>query len=57
MCNFRKNEELAKRQAFGVICPDPFLAMMSIPINFDHTISKCYYVQLQLLLAFHIIKI
>ena len=37
--------------------PDPFSAKTSIPINFDHTISKCYYVQLQLLLAFHIIKI
>ena len=37
--------------------PDPFLATTSIPINFDHTISKCYYVQLQFLLASHIIKI
>ena len=37
--------------------PDPFSCTTSIPINFDHAISKCYYVQLQLLLAFHIIKI
>ena len=37
--------------------PDPFSATTSIPVNFDHTISKCYYVQLQLLLAFHIIQI
>ena len=37
--------------------PDPFSATTSIPMNFDHTISKCYYVQLQLLLAFHVIKI
>ena len=37
--------------------PDPLSATTSIPINFDHLISKCYYVQLQLLLAFHIIKI
>ena len=37
--------------------PDPFSATTSIPLNFDHAISKCYYVQLQLLLAFHIIKI
>ena len=37
--------------------PNPFSATTSIPINFDHTLSKCYYVQLQLLLAFHIIKI
>ena len=37
--------------------PDPFLATILIPINFDHTISKCYYVQLQLLLAFQIIKL
>ena len=36
---------------------DPFSAAKSIPINFDHTISKCYYVQLQLLLAFHTTKI
>ena len=57
MCTFHKNEKLAKRQVFGVICPDPFSATTSIPINFDHTISKCYYVQLQLLLAFHTTKI
>ena len=37
--------------------PDPLSATTSIPINFDHLISKCYYVQLQLLLAFHIINI
>ena len=37
--------------------PDPFSATMSIPLNFDHRISKCYYVQLQLLLAFNVIKI
>ena len=37
--------------------PEQITATMSIPINFDHTISKCYYVQLQLLLAFHIINI
>ena len=37
--------------------PDPFSATTSIPVNFDHTISKCCYVQRQLLLAFHIIKI
>ena len=37
--------------------PDPFSATTSIPVNFDQTISKCYYVHLQLLLAFHIIKI
>ena len=37
--------------------PDPFPATTSIPMNFDHTISKCYYVQLESLLAFHIIKI
>ena len=36
---------------------DPFSATTSIPINFDHTISKCNYVQLQLLLAFHTTKI
>ena len=37
--------------------PDPFSATTSIPISFDYTVSKRYYVQLQLLLAFHIIKI
>ena len=37
--------------------PDPFSVTTSIPVNFDHTISKCYYMQLQLLLAFHIVKI
>ena len=37
--------------------PDPFSATTSIPMNFDHAISKCYYVQLELLLTFHIIKI
>ena len=37
--------------------PDPFSATKSIPMNFDYAISKYYYVQLQLLLAFHIIKI
>ena len=38
--------------------PDQFSATTSILIHFDHTISKCYYyVQFQLLQAFHIIKI
>ena len=37
--------------------PDPFSATTSIPMNFDYAISKYYYVQPQLLLAFHIIKI
>ena len=37
--------------------PDPFSATTSITINVDHTLSKCRYVQLQLLLALYIIKI
>ena len=37
--------------------PDPFSATKSIPMNCDYAISKYYYGQLQLLLAFHIIKI
>ena len=36
---------------------DPLSTTTSIPMNFDLTISKCYYVQFQLLLAFHVIKI
>ena len=37
--------------------PYPFSASTLIPMNFDQTISKCYYVQLQLLLTFHVIQI
>ena len=37
--------------------PDPFSATTFIPMNLDHTISKCYHVQLQLLLAFYIIEL
>ena len=57
-CNFRgKWKSWQNAKFLELSAPDPFPATTSIPMNFDHTISKCYYVQLESLLAFHIIKI
>ena len=54
---FVKMKSWQNAKLLELSAPDQFSATTSITINFEHTISKCYYVQLQLLLAFHIIKI
>ena len=54
---FVKMKSLQNAKFLELSAPDPFSATTSISMNFDHTISKCYYVQLQLLLAFHVMKI
>ena len=54
---FVKMKSWQNAKCLELSAPDPFSATTSIPMNFYHAISKCYYVQLELLLAFHIIKI
>ena len=54
---FVKMKNWQNAKFFKLSATDPFSVTTTIPINFDHTISKCNYVQPQLLLAFHIIKI